>query len=140
MSDEIQPRDNGRFVKGHVYNPGGRPKGSRTFASVLQGHLEALDAETGMTELDNIILNLIACAKRRSRLGVVATKLIAAYTDGLPATQDEFVGPVGGAGVVLVLPSNGRELPLVDEENILQAEVVNGRVSVAFPAFDEDEG
>ena len=135
--------DNGRFSPGHTGNPGGRPHGSRTFAGRLAHHTFQVDPETGEDNLDDIINNLLSLAKRGSRVGIMAAQLVAAYLDGRPGYYDPVARPGGagsGQGVVLLLPSNGRELPLVEAGEIMQAEVVDGRVVLAFPDIDVPEG
>lgn len=131
------PSGKGGFQKGQSGNPGGRKKGSTTFTNALMERLEALVDDCGTTELDEIIASLVVHAKQHTRAAVEAAKLIAAYADGLPARNDGMPGfGDSGGGVVLILPSNGREMPIVDENQVLMANVSDGRASITFPEFE----
>jgi hypothetical protein len=128
---------NGHFLPGRSFNPGGRPKGARTFRSTLRDHLDALISETNSTELDEVIKALIASAKRTSRTGIEATKLIAAYTDGMPHQWDDSADGASAGGTVLVLPSNGREVPMLEVNEAIERLGLQNTLNI--PSYEESD-
>lgn len=82
--------DKGQFVKGTSGNPGGKPKGARTFASILRALLNNEDIDAvdmaGFTEQDKLMLGLIKKAKETD---LKALEMIVDRMDGKSVAKQD---------------------------------------------------
>lgn len=106
------PTGIGGFKEGQSGNPGGRAKRKPLTDAILR----QLDANDG-AGYEELAANIIAQAKKGGKTSIDAFRTIAAYVDGLP-TQTIGFDP-DSKPAVFVLPSNGRE-ERIDDENSLR--------------------